>query len=82
MQNYPNPLNPTTKINFSIPKNELVKITIFDLLGKEVAVLLNEEKTVGGYEVEFNAKNLASGIYFYKLSSGDFTETKKMMLVK
>lgn len=81
-QNYPNPFNPSTKINFSIPKNELVKIVVYNLLGKEVAILVNEEKAAGQHEVEFSAKNLASGIYFYKLASGEFTEIKKMILIK
>ncbi len=82
LQNYPNPFNPATKINFSIPKNEFVRIVVYDLSGKEVATLLSEEKNAGKYEIEFNANNLSSGIYFYKLTTKEYVETKKMMLIK
>jgi hypothetical protein len=81
-QNYPNPFNPTTDINYQIAKESPVKITVFDILGKNVATLVNEKKTPGFYKVEFNASNLASGLYFYKIEAGDFTDVKKMMLVK
>lgn len=81
-QNYPNPFNPVTAIRFSIPKDQLVKLSIYDITGKEVAVLVNEVKRAGSYIVEFNAGNLASGVYFYKLSAGEFSSVKKMMLVK
>jgi len=81
-QNYPNPFNPSTKINFSVPANEFVTLKVYDVLGREVANLVNEELSIGNYSVDFNAGNLASGIYMYKLSSGNFTITKKMMLVK
>ncbi len=81
-QNYPNPFNPVTNIKFSIPKTGIVKLVIFDVLGREVATLLNESKTAGNYVVDFDASMLSSGAYFYRLESGDFTETKKMLLVK
>jgi hypothetical protein len=82
MQNYPNPFNPVTAIRFTIPKEQLVKLSIYDITGKEVAVLVNEVKRAGSYLVEFNAGNLASGVYFYKLTAGEFSSVKKMMLVK
>jgi hypothetical protein len=81
-QNFPNPFNPTTSINFSIPKAGLVKLVVYDVLGKEVATLVNGEQTVGTYQVTFDASKLTSGIYFYKITSGDFSDVKKMMLVK
>ena len=81
-QNYPNPFNPITNIKFSIPKSGLVKLVIYDILGREIATLLNEVKPAGNYLVDYDASSLSSGVYFYTLSSGDFTDTKKMMLVK
>ncbi len=81
-QNYPNPFNPTTNINFSIPKSGLVTLKIYDMTGKEVATLVNEVKSAGSYLVGFNASNLPSGAYFYRVSSGNFVDTKKMMLIK
>lgn len=81
-QNYPNPFNPNTKIDFSIPKNSLVTIKVYDVLGKEVAVLVNKDLTIGSYTVDFNASSLTSGVYFYTISAGEFTETKKLVLVK
>jgi len=81
-QNYPNPFNPTTKINFSIPKQGFVTLRIYDVVGKEVAKLVSEVKNPGAYAVDFNASALASGIYFYRLESLDFIETKRMMLIK
>ena len=82
-QNYPNPFNPSTKINFSIPKSALVKLTIYDVLGKEKYVLLNEQYPAGSYSVDFNATNyLVSGVYFYKLTAGDYSETRRMVLIK
>ena len=82
MQNYPNPFNPSTKINFSIPEKQFVKIAVYDILGKEIAVLLNEEKIAGAYLVEFNANKLSSGVYFYKLITENYSDTKRMILVK
>ena len=81
-QNYPNPFNPTTSINYSVPSNNNVALKVYDILGNEIATLVNEQKSVGSYEVEFNAGNLPSGIYFYTLTSGNFVQAKKMMLVK
>jgi len=80
--NYPNPFNPTTKISYSIPQKGLVQLVVYDVLGKEVANLVNSEQLAGNYEISFNANNLSSGIYFYTLSAGEFTDTKKMLLIK
>ncbi|HEX2788362.1 MAG TPA: T9SS type A sorting domain-containing protein [Ignavibacteria bacterium] len=81
-QNYPNPFNPATTINFAVPTNQFVTLKVFDKLGREIATLVNEMKTAGNHYVNFFADDLASGIYFYKIQAGDFTETKKMMLIK
>ena len=88
-QNYPNPFNPTTKIEFSIPKTYNVQIKVFDILGREIATLLNEKKQAGIHFVEFNAENCSSGIYFYRIAvhsdkivGGDYTEIKKMILLR
>lgn len=91
-QNYPNPFNPSTTIKYSIPTSEFVSLKVYDLLGNEVVILVNEEKPNGVYEVEFsatggstsggNAYNLSSGIYFYTLKAGKFSETKKLILMK
>ena len=81
-QNYPNPFNPTTKISYSIPSNENVTLKIYNLLGSEVATLVNEKQAQGSYEVSFNATDLTSGIYFYKITSDNFTQVNKMMLLK
>jgi hypothetical protein len=81
-QNYPNPFNPTTKIYFSIPKSNNVTLKIYDIVGKEVETLINKEMSPGNYSIDFNATKLSSGIYFYKLTSANFTQTKKMILVK
>jgi aminopeptidase N len=81
-QNYPNPFNPTTNIKFDIPKNSFVSLKVFDVLGKEVAVLINEVRNAGSYSVDWNASVYTSGVYFYKLESKDFIETKRMLLIK
>jgi hypothetical protein len=81
-QNYPNPFNPSTSINFSIPNKANVSIKVFDLLGSQIAELVNGEIEAGSYNIEFNATNLPSGIYFYKIQSNNFSETKKMILLK
>lgn len=81
-QNYPNPFNPTTTISFNVAEKSNVKITILNTIGEEVAVVLNEEKEAGYHQVEFNAANLPSGIYYYQLQVGSFAETKKMILLK
>jgi len=81
-QNFPNPFNPTTKIKYQIPEISFVTLKVYDVLGNEVAILVNDEKPIGGYEVEFDGTGLTSGIYFYKLQAGSFVETKKMVLMK
>lgn len=81
-QNYPNPFNPATMISYQIPKEGQVSLKVYDMLGNEVATLVNEIKPAGEYQVEFKAGTLASGIYFYSLQAGSFMETKQMMLVK
>jgi hypothetical protein len=81
-QNYPNPFNPSTLINFSIPENGMVTLKVFNILGQEVAELVNDVKTAGNYEVSFDASSLTSGMYIYTIQSGNFSASKKMMLVK
>ena len=81
-QNYPNPFNLVTKINFSIQKQGLVTLKVYDMLGREVSSLVNEFKQAGYYSMDFNASALSSGIYFYRLQANDFTDIKKMVLVK
>ena len=81
-QNYRNPFNPTTNIAFTIPKDMIVKIKIYDIAGREVSTLVNELKTAGNHSVAFNGFNLSSGVYFYKIEAGRFVETKRMVLVK
>jgi hypothetical protein len=81
-QNYPNPFNPATNIKFSIPKSGFVKLVVYDINGKEASVLVNGQMNAGSYIVDFNAANLASGVYFYKLVAEGFSDTKKMILVK
>ncbi len=86
-QNYPNPFNPSTTVKYQIPKNERrktinVRLTVYDVLGREVTTLVNERKPPGNYEVLFNVKNLSSGMYFYELRSGNFREVKKMLLLR
>ncbi|MCX6163745.1 MAG: T9SS type A sorting domain-containing protein [Ignavibacteriae bacterium] len=80
--NYPNPFNPNTIIRFQIKDSRLVTLKIFDVLGKEVEILVNEKQSPGIYEVSFNGSNLSSGIYFYTIRSGDFTDTKRMLMIK
>ena len=81
-QNYPNPFNPSTKIKFDIPKQGNVKLTVYDISGKEVNVLVNSELKAGSYEYNFDGSGLSSGVYFYKLQSGGFIKTERMVLVK
>ncbi|MBK8550669.1 MAG: T9SS type A sorting domain-containing protein [Ignavibacteria bacterium] len=82
-QNYPNPFNPTTSINFSIPTSSEVSLKVYDAIGKEVSVLVNEFKSAGNYTVDFTAgSGLNSGVYFYTLNADEFTLTKKLMLLK
>jgi hypothetical protein len=85
-QNYPNPFNPTTNIRFRISDRGFISLKVYDILGKEVTTLINEELSAGDYEVELNAssgiRDLVSGIYFYQLRAGSFVETRKMMYLK
>ena len=81
-QNFPNPFNPSTIINYQLPKDSRVTIKIYDILGKDITTLVNDYKSAGRYSVEFNAENLPSGIYFYELKANDFVTSKKMLLVK
>ena len=81
-QNFPNPFNPETKINFDISKNGFVTLKVYNLLGQEVQTLVSKDLTSGSYTVDFNASKLTSGVYFYKLEANGYTDVKKMMLVK
>ena len=81
-QNYPNPFNPTTKIDYAIPKNGFVTLKIYDVLGREVKTLVNENKTPGNYSIDFNGSEFSSGVYFYKLESKGFSDVKRMILIK
>jgi DNA-binding beta-propeller fold protein YncE/fibronectin type 3 domain-containing protein len=81
-QNYPNPFNPTTTIEYAMPQAGVVTLKVYDVLGREVTTLVNERKAAGNYAVPFNGSGLASGVYFYKLTAGNFTATKKLLLVK
>ena len=82
LQNYPNPFNPTTRINYSVPNTSFVTIIVYDVLGRAVVTLVNEQKIQGNYNVEFNASNLPSGVYFYQIKAGKFIDVKKMLLLK
>ena len=88
-QNYPNPFNPSTTIRYTIAwsrehgvESRETKIVVYDILGREVATLVNEKKAPGDYEVRFDATGLASGVYFYRLQTGSFVETKKLLLLR
>jgi hypothetical protein len=81
-QNYPNPFNPYTTIEFDIIKRGNVRIVLYDILGKEVKTIVNEVVEPGKYRVTYSAENLASGLYFYKMTSGDFTDVKRMVIMK
>ena len=81
-QNYPNPFNPSTSIKYSVPNAEFVTLKVYDILGNEVSTLVNEQKAPGSYEVRFNAGSLASGVYVYTIKAGNFTQTRKLMLMK
>jgi hypothetical protein len=81
-QNYPNPFNPITNVKFSIVKSGDVRIVVYDLQGREVQTLVNERLNAGTYEVKFDGSMLTSGVYFYRLTTGGFSETKKMLLIK
>ncbi len=81
-QNYPNPFNPSTTIKYQVPQNSFVSVNVYDVLGNEVRTLVREEKAAGSYELRFDAGNMPSGVYFYKIQAGNFTQTKKMILMK
>jgi hypothetical protein len=88
-QNYPNPFNPSTTIKFELPKSSMVRLSVYDLPGREVTVLVNERVEAGVHEVNFDGSNLASGVYLYRLQApiesgqaGDFVQTKKLMILK
>ena len=81
-QNYPNPFNPTTKIEYSIPEESFVQLKVYDILGNEVAKVVNQEQNAGTYKADFNAENLASGFYIAKLQAGNYTKSVKMTLLK
>ena len=81
-QNYPNPFNPSTKIRFTLPHDQKTSLAVYDVLGKEISVLINSEMSAGNYEVTFNGSSLPSGIYFYRLTSGNYSQIRKMLLVK
>jgi hypothetical protein len=81
-QNYPNPFNPTTTIEFEIPERVNVKLIVYDILAREISTLVDKELEPGKYKVDFDAKNLPSGVYFYRLEAGKFASVKKMVLVR
>jgi len=81
-QNYPNPFNPVTTIQYSIPQRSNVTLKVYDLLGNEIATLVDEYKPAGKYEVEWDASNLSTGVYLYKLTAGEFSSVKKLVLLK
>nr|MBP9121179.1 T9SS type A sorting domain-containing protein [Ignavibacterium sp.] len=81
-QNYPNPFNPSTKITYNIPQRSNVSLRIYDVLGKEIATLVNEQKEAGTYNIQFDASKLSSGVYIYSIQAGDFLESRKMILMK
>ena len=81
-QNYPNPFNTTTLIKFTIPRSEYVELKVFDILGKQVATLVSKNLESGYHPYEFNGKNLASGLYYYRIIAGEFREVRKMVLLR
>jgi hypothetical protein len=81
-QNYPNPFNPSTEISFQLPVRSLVTLTIFDVLGREIATLINGEKSAGSHTIEWNAASMSSGVYFYQLRAGNFVATKQLTLLR
>jgi len=81
-QNYPNPFNPSTNISFTLPVKSFVSLKIFDLSGREIATIVSEELSAGNYTRQWDAANMPSGVYFYRLKAGSFTETKKLILVR
>jgi hypothetical protein len=82
LQNYPNPFNPATEIRYQVPTAGRVYLKVYDILGREVATLVDQVRTAGSYTVTFNASTLASGLYFYRMTAGNFIQTKRMLLLK
>jgi hypothetical protein len=82
MQNYPNPFNPSTTISFSLPSKSFVSLKVFDSIGRKMAIIISEEMSAGSYAKQWNAKGVPSGVYFYRLQSGLFIETKKLVLLR
>jgi hypothetical protein len=82
MQNYPNPFNPSTSIKYSLPSEEFVTLKVFDILGREVTTLVNQKQGIGEHTINFDASRFNSGVYFYSIRAGKFTDTKKMLLTK
>lgn len=81
-QNFPNPFNPTTTIEYALPRRERAEVSVFDILGREVAVLENQEKDAGDHKIKFDGSNLSSGVYFYRMRAGNYSNTKKFLLLK
>ena len=81
-QNYPNPFNPSTTISWQLPVNAFVLLKVYDVLGNEVTTLVNDQKAAGSYQTDFDASNLSSGTYIYRLEAGNFVQTRKMILLK
>jgi hypothetical protein len=81
-QNYPNPFNPSTTIKYELPKTSEVRLSVFDMLGREVSVLVNERRDAGVHEVRFIASNFSSGVYLYRIRAGEFVQTRKLLLLK
>jgi hypothetical protein len=82
MQNYPNPFNPSTTIKYELPKSSDVRVSVIDMLGREVSVLVDERREAGIHEVKFDASALSSGVYFYRLQAEDFTQTRRLLLMR
>jgi hypothetical protein len=82
LQNYPNPFNPNTTIKFELPRTSQVNLAVYDILGREVSVLVNERKDAGAYEVKFDGSHFANGVYIYRIRAGEFVQTKRLMLLK
>ena len=81
-QNYPNPFNPSTTVHYEVPQATYVKITVYEVLGREVATLVNELKQPGRYEAVFDGRNLASGVYLYRMQAGSFVQTRKLLMIR
>ena len=82
MQNYPNPFNPSTMIEYTLAKESFVRLKIYDVLGREIKTLVDEKESVGKHTVQFDASGLTSGIYFYRITAGGFSQSQKMILIK